>query len=197
MAQQLSDRKGRASDVREAGKSAYPSPPKKKKKKEENAPERNYSGLSESVVAQSCLTLCNPMDCSLPGSSTHGIFQARILECTPKRCKVVSKNLRSTETEVPPNIQGFITGPATNYEGWCFLVEPGGRWLRSSHLCHPKLKDSLQFSSILPNNCLLAATWWSFLELPLRYCRNFPGGPVAETLHSHCRGPALESWSGN
>ena len=79
MAQQLSDRKGRASDVREAGKSAYPSPPKKKKK-EENAPERNYSGLSESVVAQSCLTLCNPMDCSLPGSSTHGIFQARILE---------------------------------------------------------------------------------------------------------------------
>ena len=33
-----------------------------------------------SAVAQSCLTLCNPMDCSLPGSSIHGIFQARILE---------------------------------------------------------------------------------------------------------------------
>ena len=31
-------------------------------------------------VAQSCLTLCNPMDCSLPGSSVHGILQARILE---------------------------------------------------------------------------------------------------------------------
>ena len=29
---------------------------------------------------QSCPTLCNPMDCSLPGSSVHGIFQARILE---------------------------------------------------------------------------------------------------------------------
>ena len=29
---------------------------------------------------QSCLTLCDPMDCSLPGSSVHGIFQARILE---------------------------------------------------------------------------------------------------------------------
>ena len=29
---------------------------------------------------QSCLTLCNPMDCSLPGSSIHGIFQARVLE---------------------------------------------------------------------------------------------------------------------
>ena len=30
-------------------------------------------------VAQSCLTLCDPMDCSLPGSSVHGIFQARVL----------------------------------------------------------------------------------------------------------------------
>ena len=35
---------------------------------------------SESVVAQSCLTLSNPMNCSLPGSSIHGIFQARVLE---------------------------------------------------------------------------------------------------------------------
>jgi len=32
------------------------------------------------LVAQSCLTLCNSMDCSLPGSSVHRIFQARILE---------------------------------------------------------------------------------------------------------------------
>ena len=35
---------------------------------------------SESEVAQSCLTLSNPMHCSLPGSSVHGIFQARVLE---------------------------------------------------------------------------------------------------------------------
>ena len=33
-----------------------------------------------SVHAQSCPTLCDPMDCSPPGSSVHGIFQARILE---------------------------------------------------------------------------------------------------------------------
>ena len=32
------------------------------------------------VSLQSCLTLCNPVDCSLPGSSVHGILQARILE---------------------------------------------------------------------------------------------------------------------
>ena len=41
---------------------------KKKKKK------------SESKIAQLCLTLCNPMNCSLPGSSMHGIFQTRVLE---------------------------------------------------------------------------------------------------------------------
>ena len=35
---------------------------------------------SESEVTQPCLTLSNPMDCSLPGSSVHGIFQARGLE---------------------------------------------------------------------------------------------------------------------
>ena len=40
--------------------------------------------LCESVVKvlviQSCLTLCNPLDCSSPGSSVHGILQARVLE---------------------------------------------------------------------------------------------------------------------
>ena len=35
----------------------------------------------ESEVAQSCPTLCDPMDCSLQRSSIHGIFQARVLEC--------------------------------------------------------------------------------------------------------------------
>ena len=34
----------------------------------------------ESEVAQSCLTVCDPMDCNLPGSSLHGILQARVLE---------------------------------------------------------------------------------------------------------------------
>ena len=50
--------------------------------------QEHWSGLpfpspvheSESEVAQSCLTLRDPMDCSPPGSSIHGIFQARVLE---------------------------------------------------------------------------------------------------------------------
>ena len=39
------------------------------------------SSQSESEVAQSCPTLCDPMDWGLPGSSAHGIFQAIVLEC--------------------------------------------------------------------------------------------------------------------
>ena len=42
--------------------------------------ETNLESESESEVVQSCRTLCDPMDCSLPGSSVHGILQARILE---------------------------------------------------------------------------------------------------------------------
>ena len=51
--------------------------------------QEHWSGLpfpspmheSESEVAQSCPTLSDPIDCSPPGSSIHGIFQARVLEC--------------------------------------------------------------------------------------------------------------------
>ena len=55
-----------------------------------------------SAVAQSCPTLCNPMDCSLPGSSIHAIFQARILEwvaileqTNKQKIKFVWRNKRS------------------------------------------------------------------------------------------------------
>ena len=41
---------------------------------------RFISSFNESDVAQSCRTLCDSMDCSLPRSSVHGIFQARVLE---------------------------------------------------------------------------------------------------------------------
>ena len=41
---------------------------------------RTLMGGGGDLVAKLCLTLCHPMDCSLPGSSVHRIFQARILE---------------------------------------------------------------------------------------------------------------------
>ena len=47
---------------------------------------------SESEVAQSCVILIDPMDCSPPGSSIHGIFQARILEWV---AKIAGRNLNN------------------------------------------------------------------------------------------------------
>ena len=44
------------------------------------APQDTQVVLKWSEVSQSCPALCGPMDCSLPGSAIHGIFQARILE---------------------------------------------------------------------------------------------------------------------
>ena len=51
----------------------------------DGATELNYVNLNthmkvKVLVTQSCLTLCDLMDCSPPGSSVHGILQARILE---------------------------------------------------------------------------------------------------------------------
>ena len=61
---------------------------------------------SESKVAQSCLTLRDPMNCSLPGSSIHGILQARLewvaiafSKMKSDICPKVSKEIKSQETE--------------------------------------------------------------------------------------------------
>ena len=61
-----------------------------------------------SEVAQSCPTLCDPMDCSLPGSSIHGFFQARILECVAisfSKYLIYISNLSSSKLNSwsPPN----------------------------------------------------------------------------------------------
>ena len=55
---------------------------------------------SESEVTQSFPTLIDPMDCSLPGSSVHGIFQARVLEWSGKAI--------SNLTDIPGEMSGFL-----------------------------------------------------------------------------------------
>ena len=58
---------------------------------------------SESEVAQSCPTLCDPMDCSLPGFSVHGIFQARILERVTISFYRISSQPRDQSKEIEEN----------------------------------------------------------------------------------------------
>ena len=52
---------------------------------------------SESEIDQSCPTLCDPVDCSLPGSSDHGILQARILECVGISFSTIPKKANAKE----------------------------------------------------------------------------------------------------
>ena len=76
---------------------------------------------SESEVAQSCPTLHDPMDCSLPGSSAHGVFQARVLEWgaiafsekKKKLLKLVNSSVRHSSnnyTYVPCNTPMLAKG---------------------------------------------------------------------------------------
>ena len=67
-------------------------------------------------AAQSCLTLCDPMDMSLPGSSVHGILQARLLEW------VVIPFFRGSSWSRDQNCVSCIAG-------WFFTTEPLGRAL--------------------------------------------------------------------
>ena len=56
---------------------------------------------SESEVAQSYLTLSDPIDCSLPGSSVHGIFQARVLEWVAIAFSGLERDSSKLEKHVP------------------------------------------------------------------------------------------------
>ena len=94
----------------------------------------------ESVVAQSCLTLSDPMDCSLPGSSVHGILQARVLEWgaiafsnhrSQLLLKVLHKQpavstyhyqpLHSLTIPTTPSVMGMVAVPSHSVQGYCSI----------------------------------------------------------------------------
>ena len=64
---------------------------------------------SDSEVAQSCPTLSDPMDCSLPGSSVHGIFQARVLEWGAIAFSI------HNQQEAENAFQGFVESRSTDF----------------------------------------------------------------------------------
>ena len=84
---------------------------------------------SESAVAQSCPTLRDPMDCSLPGSSVHGIFQARVLKLV-----AISFWINKANTYLCANIHILREGNGTPLQYSC-LENPmdGGAWLAAVH----------------------------------------------------------------
>ena len=72
-------------------------------------------------VAQSCLTLLDPMDCSPPGSSAHGIFQARVLEWGAIAFSVAQA--REASSSFPPMAQQNHKSPSMQSRPWTFSVK--------------------------------------------------------------------------
>ena len=68
---------------------------------------------SESEVAQSCPTLSDPIDCSLPGSSAHGIFQARVLEQSASTCLLWLSNTVNAKRYIIHCLVSLHLGPQT------------------------------------------------------------------------------------
>ena len=123
------------------------------------------------LVAQSCPTLCNPMDCSLPGSSVHATLQARILEWV-----TVSFSRRSSR----PRDQTQVSCIAGRF----FATEPRGK----SGDQYGGFFSSVQFSSVTQSCPTLCD--------PMN--RSTPGLPVHHQLpeftqtHMHQVGDAIQ-----
>ena len=80
-----------------------------------------WQSESEIDVTQSCLTLCDPMECSLPGSSVHGIFQARILEWVAISFSKRPSRLRD-QTCIPPCLAASL--PLSHLRSLCMHHKP-------------------------------------------------------------------------
>ena len=92
---------------------------------------------SESEVAQSCPTLRDPMNCSLPGSSVHGIFQARVLERVAIAFSNPDSILKSRDFTLPTKVhlvKAIGEDNGTPFQYSC-LENPinGGAWWATVH----------------------------------------------------------------
>ena len=102
---------------------------------------------SESEVAQSCPTPSDPMDCSLPGSSVHGIFQARVLEWgaiafSAYTSKVLLKIFQAklqqyVNCELPDVLASFRKGRRTRDQiaNICWIVKKAREFQKNIYFC--------------------------------------------------------------
>ena len=95
-------------------------------------------GRKLKLVTQSCLTLCDPMDCSPPGSSVHGILQARILEWRSISHMIIYMfqcySLKSSHPRLLPQSRSdvWVRVLRAGAPGWPWGMRWGGWWEGSS-----------------------------------------------------------------
>ena len=108
------------------------------------------------LLAQSCLTLCDPMNCSPPGSSVHGILQARTLEWVAMPSSRGPPQTRD-QTQVSHTAGGFFTNWATREAQQCPVSRvkhlPFPHFDQQAHLGPPvpkrNTKDDFHFPELL------------------------------------------------
>ena len=128
-------------------------------------------------VTQSCLTLCDPMDCSLPGSSVHGILQARVLEWGATFFSRGSSRPRD-ETQVS---RRRFNLRATRWTGIClpqFLV-----WEDSTE---KPLHQSCWACALQPASCTSWAMCHSYWAHVLSACAQQQRSPCSPRLEKAC-----------
>ena len=115
---------------------------------------------SESEVTQSCLTLSDPMDHSLPGPSGHGIFQARVLEwgaigfssvqfsCSVMSDSLLPHGLQPTRHPHPWDSPGKNTGVGCHFLLQCMKVKSESEVAQSCPTLSDPMDCSLPGSSI-------------------------------------------------
>ena len=101
-------------------------------------------------VAQSCPTFCDPMDCSPPGSSVHGILQARILEWVVIPFSKGSSPPRDWTLVSCTGVRLFTVWATRTYRIFCTLLGGGSDLLPEVIGC--PLKNGLK-------NCLVILIW--------------------------------------
>ena len=123
-------------------------------------------------VAQSCPTLCDPLDCSLPGSSAHGIFQAWVLEWVleywRRKCHFLLQGIFSTQGSNPglPHCRQMLY----------HLSHQGS--LHNAYVMKPKFKTldtEAQWCFLVSENIDLLREW----------CALIPWGPRLEAPRPH------------
>ena len=133
-------------------------------------------------VTQSCLTLCDPMDCSPPGSSVHGILQARtgVREPFPS-----PEDLSDPGMELKsPALQAFFTFWDTREAHYT------GRALSVVYfLCSSGFSPTFDTCSQLPGS-----KCWQKVK---KIAEGFPGGSVVKNLSAcQCRRHGFDPWPG-
>ena len=120
---------------------------------------KSISIVDRSEVTQSCPTLCSPVDCSLPGSSLHGILQVGILEWVS-----ISFSRGSSQPRDRTRVS-HIAGRCFNL--WVTMEGSLNQWIFSWSLFTVKIQRSLTVSamSLLPSWLPWGWTFWSHLHL--------------------------------